>query len=152
MNKENVRKVFQGVKFFWRTRNSLDIILAEHTELDTTEIIIYEPSIDKEATRIYLNTTVLRSKIDQVNIDAQISFAKRNNVPLTEEWIESIVNKAKGDYVMNRLQITEFSSENKVIEVSLQLPTDVNMECDPLLGEKQPDLKPFRTAHQATLM
>lgn len=149
------KKIFQGVKFYWRTRNSLDIIIAEHPGSNVTELIAFEPTIDKEAPRLYLDSAVLRSKIDQVAIDTQLSFAKRNNVPITEEWISAITNKAKADYLINRLVITEFSSEARVIKVELQvssIETESGSHAIPLLREKPFELKPFRAAHQATLM
>lgn len=159
MNEDkNGVKIFQGVKFFWRTRNSLDIIIIEHKSFNVTELIAYEPTIDREAPRLYLNTALLRTKIDHTAVDAQVSFAKRNNVSHTEEWIEGIYNKAKADYLLNRLFITEFSSENKVIKVEVQI-SSIAAESDadaedkvPLMCERPTELRPFHSPHYATLM
>lgn len=154
-NDKSIIKVFQGVKFFWRTRNSLDIIIMEHTDSNITELIAFEPTIDKESPRIYMDSSVLHSKIDHASIEAQLSFAKRNNVPITEEWISAITNKAKADFLLSRLVIVEFGQETRSIEVILQVPTiDAEHGDDPkpLLCEKPAELKPFRAAHQATLL
>lgn len=159
MNEDkNALKIFQGVKFFWRTRNSLDIIIVEHKSFNVTELIAYEPTIDREAPRVYLNTAVLFTKIDHAAVDAQVSFAKRNNVPHTEEWIEGIYNKAKADYLLNRLFITDFSSDDKLIKVEIQI-SSIEVEADAeavdktsLLCARPTELRPFHSSHYATLM
>lgn len=145
--------VFQGSKFFWRTRNSIDVTIVQHDKTNITEIIAYEPSIDVEAERIYLNSLVLRDRLDQVEIDAKFSFAKQNNVPISAAFMTSVTNHAITDYILTRLLISKFckDEQEKQFEIKLEFS---NKDTDPELGgsptddlfcEKVEELLPFET-------
>ena len=74
--------IFKGSKFFWRTRNNIDINIIEHSKVGVYEVVLYEPAIDTEAKRVYLDGKVLKSKLNNEDIEEQVSFAKRNNIPI----------------------------------------------------------------------
>lgn len=143
--------IFQGVKFYWRTRNTIDVTVVEHEEQTTTEIVLFDPSLGGESPRIYLSSPVLFSKLDHDDIELQLSFAKRNCVPITEKFMDTIMNKAKSDFILNRLVITEYSVELKKVVVSFQLS---GVDCDSagLICEKPQVFEPFKTVHHQTLM
>eukprot|EP01032_Pedospumella_encystans_P017423 gene17423-19854_t len=150
--------IFQGSKFFWRTRNSIDVTIAQHSNSYITEIIAYEPSIDVEAERIYLNTTLLHDRLDKVAIDLKFSFAKQNNVPISTEFISSVMNNAITDYVITRLLISKFSKDESKFEVKLEFSSrdvDESQGGQPIVGlicAKVPDeLKPFETINHKLL-
>lgn len=149
--------VFQGSKFFWRTRNSIDVTIVQHEKTNITEIIAYEPSIDVEATRIYLNSTLLRDRLDQVEIDAKFSFAKQNNVPISTAFITSVMNHAITDYILTRILISEFSKEESRFEIKLEFsgrdtdPAQGGIPLDGLFCSKVEELKPFETKNHKIL-
>jgi hypothetical protein len=112
---------FDGTKFYWRTRNTVDVVIAHHKNCKTFEVIVYEPTLDKEAPRIYLNEDILMTKVDNNEIESKLSFAKRNNVPLTEKFVSGIVNKAVSDFVLNRLLIMELVASEKKFVMKLRI-------------------------------
>ena len=149
--------IFQGSKFFWRTRNSIDVTIVQHNNTYITEIIAYEPSIDVEAERIYLNTTLLHDRLDKAAVDLKFSFAKQNNVPISTEFISSVMNNAITDYVIARLLISKFSKDESVFEIKLEFSSrdvDESQGGQPLAGlfcAKVPELKPFETVNHKLL-
>lgn len=150
---------FEGTKFYWRTRNTIDVYIVEHKTCNVFEIIVYEPSFDVEAPRIYLDGAVFTSRIDHTDIEAKLSFAKRNNVPLTEKFVTGIYNRAYSDYILNRLAMKEFVPEERKIVVVLQFTSG---ECEAaaaggtpvelLICEKPAKLEPYRTSHYKSLL
>lgn len=143
--------IFQGVKFYWRTRNTIDVTIVEHTEQDVTEVILFDPALGTEAPRVYLSTPVLYTKLDQEDFELQLSFAKRNSVPITEKFIDGMMNQAKSDFILNRLVITEYVVDLRRVVVSLQLSC-VDVGADGLVCEKPAVLEPLKTVHYQTLM
>lgn len=149
--------VYQGSKLFWRTRNTIDVTIVQHISLNITEIIAFEPSINVEAKRVYLNSKVLDAKLDQAEIDAKYSFAKQNNVPISTEFINSVVHRAIADFVLARLIISEFNREECRFEVNMEfrlsdrisVPSD-NVG-DQLVCERAAGLEPYETKNHKLL-
>ena len=135
-NNEKISIVFQGSKFFWRTRNSIDVTIVQHNNIDVTEIIAYEPSIDIEAGRIYINSAILHARLDQAEIEGKFSFAKQNNVPISTAFITSVTNHAITDYILSRLLISKFSKEESQFEIKLEFSA---RDLDPALGGRPID-------------
>lgn len=144
----NTNVIFQGVKFFWKTRNTVDVTLVDHSLENITEIVVYDPSIDREAPRIYLDSQVLYSKLNPVDIQAQLSFGQRNGVLVTEQ---NIVNRGKFDYLVNRLFLSEYRADAKIIKANLQTSCmEANFE--ELCCSKPDSLVPFLSPHQRELL
>ena len=150
-NVEKISIVFKGSKFFWRTRNSIDVTIVQHDKANIIEIIAYEPSIDVEAERIYLNSTLLNDRLDHVEIEGKFSFAKQNNVPISTAFITSVTNHAITDYILTRLLISKFCKEESQFEIKLEFSS---RDTDPALGGqpldglfcgKVEELTPFET-------
>jgi len=134
--------IFQGSKFFWRTRNNIDVTIVGHNHLATTEVIAFEPALNIESERIYLNSTILYSMVNQAEIEAKFSFAKQNNVPHTTKFEAEVVNGAISNYVLNRLVIKDYSKEENLFAVQLQIA-----DCNDLVCAKPAELLPFTTKH-----
>jgi hypothetical protein len=149
-----VHVIFDGNKFYWRTRNTVDVIITEHKYCNAFEIVVYEPTLDKEAPRIYLDAALLLSKVHECDIDSKISFANRNHVSITEGMVHHIMNKAISDYILNRLIIKEFSVEELVIIAEFQyLPSDTDMgDITKLIRSKPAVLVPYITRHYKHLL
>lgn len=145
------RMIFQGVKFYWRTRNTIDVAIVEHVHHGTTEVILFDPALGREAPRIYFSTDVLYALLDHDDFELQLSFAKRNSVPITEKFIDVMMNKAKSDFILNRLVITEYSVEYKKVVVSFQR-SGMDVESPGLICDKSEALEPFKTVQYQTLM
>lgn len=156
--------IYQGTKSYWRTRTTIDLMVVHHLGHNVLEVVTYEPSIDREAPRIYLDNTVLDSKIDQTEIEEKLKAAKepilrRREVPDNEKLLKQIVNSTKVAYILNRLSITEFTPEDRVIRFELQFNfrdhddahssgTDVSA----IVLQKAEDLVPYKSPHYLSLL
>jgi predicted transport protein len=159
-----VEIIFQGAKCFWRTRNTVDLMIIHHVGLNVLEVVTYEPSFDKEAPRLYLDNAVLESKIDQSEVEEKLRAAKepilrRHEVPNAEKLLKEIVTNTKVAYVLNRLFITEFSVENKVIKVELQFnfrdhddAHNTGTDVSAVTCQRPPDLVQYKSPHYHTLL
>lgn len=150
--------IYEGNKFFWRRRVTIDVVIVEHKEFDITEVIIYEPSIDREASRIYLDSLILSTKLSQEEIAAKMSFAKQHNVPHTIQFVNGILNRATSDYILNRLFITDFAAETKSLSVELQFnlrdrdPEFGGDDIDQLICAKPVNLSPYVVLHHKAVL
>ncbi len=149
--------IYQGSKYFWKTRNSIDVIVVSHKIEQVIEVIAYEPGLDVEAPRIYLDSKGLLCKLDQEAINAKMSLAKQNNVPHTDQFIEGVMNGATSAFILNRLFIKQCSKEERIFEIKLQFSssdsdgqngTDGMM--DLLLCDKPAALCPHKIRHHKT--
>ena len=139
--------VFDGAKFFWRTRNTVDILIIEHKALEIFELIVYDPSFDVEAPRIYFDSKTLMSKVDNEEIESKLSFAKRNGVPLTENFVAGVVNKVVSDFLLSRIIMKEYLTEEKKFLVDL-----TNGDMCGVLNEKPELVEEYKTKHYQRLM
>lgn len=142
-----INVVFQGSKFFWRTRNNIDVTIVSHYDSETVEVIAYEPSVDVEAECHYLNLHILNSKLNQEEIEAKFSFAKQNNVAHSEQFETEVVNRATSDFILNHLFIKEYSKDDRKFAVQLQFGDDDYDAHSRLIRDKPTELVPFETQH-----
>jgi hypothetical protein len=118
---DSTEVTFDGTKFYWRTRNTVDVVIAHHKAQQVFEVIVYEPSLDVEAPRLYLDETILMPKVDHSEANSKISFAKRNDVPLTEKFVQGIMNKAIADFILNRLIVVELTQSTGTFVVDMKI-------------------------------
>ena len=149
--------IFEGSKFFWRTRNNIDINIIAHTtggDVCVYEVVLYEPAIDTEASRIYLDGKVLTSMLNNDEIEEQVSFAKRNNIPITNQFLVGLQNKSIIEFIKCRITIDKFIQEEKIIEASVHF-SETDLAAG-ILGtvvvEKPEGLQPFVGKHHKLLM
>eukprot|EP00598_Pedospumella_elongata_P001771 CAMPEP_0184971994 /NCGR_PEP_ID=MMETSP1098-20130426/4079_1 /TAXON_ID=89044 /ORGANISM="Spumella elongata, Strain CCAP 955/1" /LENGTH=596 /DNA_ID=CAMNT_0027494205 /DNA_START=24 /DNA_END=1814 /DNA_ORIENTATION=- len=149
--------VYQGSKLFWRTRHTIDITIVQHIQLDITEIIAFKPAINVEAKRIYLNSSILRTKLNQDEIDSKFSFAKQNNVPISVEFTDSVMHHAISDFILPRLIISELRKEERYFAVKVELrssdisPEDGADSIDNLVCAQPAELQPYETKNHKRL-
>jgi hypothetical protein len=117
---EKIEQIFEGVKFYWRSRTTIDITMVEHLNHKVIEIITYEPNINKEGSRIYIDAEVLRARMDQSIVDEQVTFALRNQIALTEEFVHGLTKTLEADYLLERFLMTEYSLEEKTLSVAIR--------------------------------
>lgn len=144
-----VKEVFEGSKFFWRTRNSVDVKIVEHKAFDLFEVITYEPTMDKEGKRIYLTGSIIRNVIES-EVNNKLSFAMRNDVPLTEKYIDGVNTEIVASFVLQRITLSMFSIEERQFEVCWKhMSTDVSVD---LIVSCPHGLQPFQTKHNKFVM
>ena len=161
---DNIEIIFQGAKCFWRTRNTVDIMIVHHVEYNILEVITYEPSFDQEAPRIYFDDKVLETKLDHEAVDTKFKEEKelilrRHDVPDNEKLMKETINNAKIAYILNRLFLAEFVPDLKKITVEIQFNfrdideanangTDMSTVTIP----KPELLDPYKSPHYQTLL
>ena len=103
----------------------MQVTLIEHPSHHVVELVAFESTINREAPRIYFDSAILNAKLDYADIDQSLNEIKepilrRHSVPDTELLLASIVNKAKSDYIMNRLVVVDYSHETEDFQVGIQ--------------------------------
>jgi hypothetical protein len=98
--------LFEGTKTFWKTKNSVNLTIVEHHGHDVIEVIAYEPTLQVEAPRLYLE------------IGRIIPFLEQETEILVED--EAALANAFSSFVFNRLRITAYLPISRVLEVDVQ--------------------------------
>lgn len=94
--------LFRGTKTFWKTKNSIEIVLLEHNDHYALEIAAFEPVLAIEAPRIYLNLLLVYPLLNLSHTSSKGS----------QEAMSAI-----STFVFNRLYISKYLPTSKVFEV-----------------------------------
>jgi hypothetical protein len=54
------RPLYEGVKSYWKTKNSVKIAIVEHSDYDVYEVIVFDLFGDFEAERVFVDAVALR--------------------------------------------------------------------------------------------
>jgi hypothetical protein len=98
--------LFQGIKTFWKTKNSVNLTILEHHGHDVIEVVAYEPTLQVEAPRLYLE------------IERIIPFLE-NESGLPNEGDATLAGELS-KFVFNRLRVSLYLPTSKVLEVEVQ--------------------------------
>jgi hypothetical protein len=98
--------LFEGTKTFWKTKNSVTLTIIEHHGHDVVEVVAYEPALQVEAPRLYLEIGRIIPFLDQ-----ETGFLHENDTALAS---------AISNFIFNRLRIVEYLPTSKVLEVDIQ--------------------------------
>ena len=117
-----VEVIYDGNKIFWKTNESLDVVLVLHSKLNTLEIIAYNPDKGHESNRIYLNTLLLAGRIDQIQLqnciaDRKESAIRRKQMINLHQITKTEIHKAMTNFVLTRLHMTY--EDNKILKIEL---------------------------------
>jgi hypothetical protein len=153
-DEDRVEVLHKEHKHFWKCRTQVDIIIVEHKNHGLIEIVTYEPTLDMEAPRLYLNDEILFSKLNASQFDQSLSakkepFLRQHKVPDKVFLRRKIVNMAKVSYVMNRLSVEECSQETRTFRVGFEMRGG---DSEGLLVEAPEELKRFVSAHIRSLV
>lgn len=106
-----VCQIYTGTKNYWRTRQTLDIVIFEHFTGSTAdqpkpthfiEIVAFDPSLNVEAPHIYMKSERLCTKFQE-----KAKKSSNANLLLQEELIpgQKYAQQMYTKYIMNRLAI-----------------------------------------------
>jgi hypothetical protein len=98
--------LFEGTKTFWKTKNSISLTVIEHRLHDVLEVVAYEPIIQVEAPRLYLDIECVVSLLD---LDSALLTS-------SDSTFADVVSK----FVFNRISIARFLPVSRIFEVELQ--------------------------------
>lgn len=114
---EHYKLLYSGAKFFWRTKDNIDIHVYLHLLCDTIEVIPFDVERHKELNRSYLSNFILLSHIEK---DAQNSVEDRKQklilqkksdkfnktvLPPDEVMLEEAKRVVLVSHILDRLQI-----------------------------------------------
>jgi hypothetical protein len=127
--------LFEGTKTFWKTRSSVNVTIVEHHGHDVVEVVAYEPTLQVEAPRLYLE------------IGRVISFLEQETELLEEN--DAALASAISNFVFNRLRISVYLPTSKVLEVDIQRgfgsrEQGVDFQ---VTAERPVDLVPYSVSH-----
>jgi hypothetical protein len=127
--------LFEGTKTFWKTRNSVNVTIVEHHGHDVVEVVAYEPTLQVEAPRLYLE------------IGRVISFLEQETELLEEN--DAALASAISNFVFNRLRISVYLPTSKVLEVDIQrgFGTREQGVDFQVTAERPVDLVPYSVSH-----
>jgi hypothetical protein len=98
--------LYEGTKTFWKTKNAISLTVIEHGLHDVLEVVAYEPTIQVEAPRIYLDIECIMSLLDL------------ESTPLTRS--DSTFADAVSKFVFNRISIARYLPVSRIFEVEMQ--------------------------------
>jgi hypothetical protein len=104
---EQIEIIYHGSKKFWRTGDYLDIIIVLHERYNCIEVISYNPELNVEANRIYLNYELLEKNISENHLNQKIYDTKE---VLTRNK-ESYDNDKVARIVVNSIICNNISSQ-----------------------------------------
>lgn len=114
---EHYKQLYSGTKFFWRTKDNIDIHIYLHAICDTVEVIPFDVERHKELNRSYLSHFILLSYIEK---DAHNSVEDRKKklieekkadkfnktvLPPDEVMLEEAKRMVLVTHILDRLQI-----------------------------------------------
>lgn len=102
-------------KIYWKPRAALHIVIARHVDHGCFELAIYNPELDKEMSRIYLDAHKVRGRVDQAEVQRRIAEKHNHNNHLglqglkhsrftPEEVTKDVEDKMMMCYILSRLR------------------------------------------------
>jgi hypothetical protein len=98
--------IFEGTKTFWKTKNSVSLSVVYHRLRDVLEVVAFEPAIQVEAPRLYLDVGRVMPLLDWE--PAMLASG--------DSTFADVVSK----FIFNRLSISQYLPVSGVFEVELQ--------------------------------
>jgi hypothetical protein len=155
--------IFEGKRHMWRSRLTVDILLAEHLHypFSCVEIVATDTRNGLEAPRMYLSAQKLYSSIDENEVQLRAS-EKSREISRKDKWgvmkpiYSDLVHQTRRDlavqFILGRIQVECSVSSDKSLTIDLAtLPGDMSDPLDPskldMLIEKPYNLTPVTTAY-----
>lgn len=100
--------IYEGSKSYWRTRQTVDVRIIEHTDANILEIICFEVESYQDADRLYLNADKLYKKLETPELKEKVEqkreeYARQRKRVPNEEITRTLVREAAVQFVLTRL-------------------------------------------------
>lgn len=110
-----VKLFYEGMKFLWKTRLTIDIYIFRHfhSSPPTFEIVCYNPKVFAESPRVYCSvSTVLMEAIDLKVVDEILNAKKEMFLRQKKEFVidcmrEDIITDLVAQYLLSRIHEVE---------------------------------------------
>ena len=110
------RLLFRGIKTFWKTKSSIDLVIVEYSEYELYEIIAYDPKMKKHAPRIYVSGVAIKNILNG-NVGAS-----------------NMVDGALTNFLFNHLTIIEYLPETRSFKIDIQAIFHYERNCDYIIS------------------
>lgn len=112
--------VFEGPKFFWRAKCTIDVVIAEHDACNVVEVICSENTTNQLANRLYLNRLGVMDKLDPLELSDRLHMANEMALRRRRTFDESaarvlILREVLSEYVLDRLVVLEFTPQSLIL-------------------------------------
>lgn len=131
--------ICQGVKRDWETRNTINVMLVEHSSFNVLEIITYDLMLDREAPRLYVNHKAVLARLKRLDYEQPVREAKNNFDK------GRFLQRAAFDFLTSHLLILVYSLPERKIVVALRCEENIEVE-------KPMGLAPFQSPNYHTLL
>jgi hypothetical protein len=98
--------MFEGTKTFWKTKNSVSLTVVYHRLHDVLEVVTFEPAIQVEAPRLYLDVGRVVPLLDWE--------------PAMLASVDTTFADVVSKFIFNRLSISQYLPVSGVFEVAIQ--------------------------------
>lgn len=138
--------LYDDSKNYWKARATLDILIANHTKFNCVEVAVYNPELDKEAPRIYLDLKAIEKHLDYPDLERRVaekkeSFLRMKKPCNSADIVREVHDSMVVTYIMNRLQVERSPSANPTAAAPGSDPAaeppadDFSMVISPLTGD-----------------
>jgi hypothetical protein len=158
-----VEIVFEGSLSLWRAATNLDIIIIRYDTHNCLEIIAYDPFMNQEAPRMYVNLSAVVAKIDTNEFDATVLTIKEPLLKKHEDFNVAEVERKTWNilvskYITTRIALNMEQKANGQLVIYLKSLIGDTTKTNPLASNcldvimtKPANLDPMQTVHLASL-
>lgn len=125
--------IFEGVKTFWKTKSSLDVLIIHHHFWDAIEVLAFDPAIDCQAPRIYLSYSDILAKIHSKKHKYSLDFSMF--------YVDKVQQKHDvSSFLFNHLTIEEYLPVTRSFTVAIRSSfpeegySELSIICDKPVG------------------
>jgi hypothetical protein len=120
MTKEMATVLYENTMSFGGSKILLDVLMVEHVSQGCIEIIVYNPSIKKEAPRLYVDLNLIKIKFSNSTEAHTFESAKVTSHSGKTESLNVIY------YLTSRISVPNLRDNNQII-VQLMATTDYDI-------------------------
>jgi len=140
------KTIYSGTKSYWRTRETVDVHVVEHTDAKVLEVICFSVEKHEEADRLYFAFEQLYTRLDTAELQDRVEekradYARmRKRVPVSEITL-TLVREAAVLYLLARLVTVETKAPKRKHRGAAQKQLEAQGLVDSamgMLGEEAP--------------
>lgn len=164
-DKTEVDVVFDGSITLWRSGTNLDVVLVLFEKLQCIELVVFNPSKNLEAPRVYIDVPTLGRHLPREEMQKKVEERKELFVRRHKEYVASVIEKEvemtiMSNYIVSRIALKD-TDPAEPFQISLQahFGDTITTEDGPTEGTttvhldfvvpRPEGLIPIRTVHHA---
>lgn len=123
----SINVIYDGSISLWRASTNLDVLIVEHVEFSCFELIAFNPFGNRHRfPSIYVDTVLLRSKVNQELIDNAVNeevkrMNRQNLSGNEEEELKQIIVTFQINILLSRLALTKGDESSTILYLQPQL-------------------------------